>query len=63
MAMTVLSEQEMGQVNDLASRLRRIQMDAATAPPEKRRELLQEEIRQHARDERHAAKSQTHEGD
>jgi len=42
--MTVLSEQEMGQVNDLASRLRRIQMDAATAPPEKRRELLQEEL-------------------
>jgi hypothetical protein len=44
MAMTVLSEQEMGQVNDLASRLRRIQMDAATAPPEKRRDLLQEEL-------------------
>src|SRR5580658_6970750 len=42
--MTVLSEQEMGQVNDLASRLRRIQMDAATAPPEKRRDLLQEEL-------------------
>jgi hypothetical protein len=44
MAMTVLSEQEMGQVNDLASRLRRIQMDAATAPPEKRRDLVQEEL-------------------
>jgi hypothetical protein len=44
MAMTVLSEQEMGQVNDLASRLRRIQMDAATAPPDKRRGLLQEEL-------------------
>jgi hypothetical protein len=44
MAMTVLSEQEMGQVNDLASRLRRIQMDAATAPAEKRRGLLQEEL-------------------
>jgi hypothetical protein len=44
MATTVLSEQEMAQVNDLASRLRRIQMDAATAPPEKRRDLLQEEL-------------------
>jgi hypothetical protein len=44
MATTVLSEQEMGQVNDLASRLRRIQMDAATAPPDKRRDLLQEEL-------------------
>jgi hypothetical protein len=44
MAMTILSEQEMGQVNELASRLRRIQMDAATAPPEKRRDLLQEEL-------------------
>jgi len=43
-AMTVLSEQETGQVNDLASRLRRIQMDAATAPEEKRRDLLQEEL-------------------
>ena len=42
--MTVLSEQETGQVNDLASRLRRIQMDAATAPSEKRRDLLQEEL-------------------
>jgi hypothetical protein len=44
MATTVLSEQEMGQVHDLASRLRRIQMDAATAPPDKRRDLLQEEL-------------------
>jgi hypothetical protein len=44
MATTVLSEQEIGQVNDLASRLRRIQMDAATVPPEKRRDLLQEEL-------------------
>lgn len=42
--MTVLSEQETGQVNDLAGRLRRIQMDAATAPEEKRRGLLQEEL-------------------
>src|SRR5580658_2824812 len=44
MARQVLSEQEMAQVNDLASRLRRIQMDAATAPPDKRRDLLQEEL-------------------
>jgi hypothetical protein len=44
MAMTVLSEQEMAQVNDLASRLRRIQMDTANAPPDKRRDLLQEEL-------------------
>jgi len=48
--MTVLSEQEMGQVNDLASRLRRIQMDAATAPPEKRRDLLQEELARSLKD-------------
>jgi hypothetical protein len=42
--MTVLSEQEIGQVNDLASRLRRIQTDAATAPPDKRRDMLEEEL-------------------
>jgi hypothetical protein len=42
--MTILSEQETGQVNELASRLRQIQTDAATASAEKRGDLLREEL-------------------
>ena len=42
--MTVLSEQESGQINSDANRLRLIQADAAGAAPEKRRDHLREEL-------------------
>jgi PAS domain-containing protein len=42
--MTALTEQESKWVDDLAGRLRLIQAGAATAPVEKRREYLQEEV-------------------
>lgn len=42
--MTVLSEQENSKINDDANRLRLIHADAASAPPDKRRDHLQEEL-------------------
>ena len=43
-ANTVLSEEELGLVNDCAGRLRVIQGDAAAIAAEKRREYLNEEV-------------------
>src|SRR5438552_3385852 len=42
--MTALTDQESRWINDVASRLRLIQADAAASPPNKRREFLQEEV-------------------
>lgn len=49
-AVTILTEKESSWIGELASRLRLIQADAASAPANRLEELLQEEVARHLKD-------------